>query len=118
MAAAALDFAHRRSVIHRNIQLENVLLQDGMPLVADFGIAVALTTAGGDRLAETGLSRGTPACMSPEQIAGEGRIDARSDVYALACWPASCWRATRRPVRFRPDRAHRRCDPRMQRAHT
>jgi len=83
--AGALDFAHRRGVIHRDIKPENVLLQDGLPLVADFGIAVAVSSASGERLTETGLSLGTPSYMSPEQIAGEGRIDARSDEYALAC---------------------------------
>jgi TolB-like protein len=83
--AGALDYAHRRGVIHRDIKPENILFQDGVPLVADFGIAVAVTSAGGDRLTETGLSLGTPSYMSPEQAAGERDLDARSDVYALGC---------------------------------
>ena len=85
VVAGALDFAHRRGIVHRDIKPENILFQDGMPIVADFGIAVAVSTAGGDRLTETGLSLGTPAYMSPEQAAGERDIDARSDVYALGC---------------------------------
>ena len=85
VVAGALDFAHKRGIVHRDIKPENVLFQDGVPVVADFGIAVAVSTAGGDRLTETGLSLGTPAYMSPEQASGEREIDARSDVYALGC---------------------------------
>ena len=85
VVASALDFAHKRNIIHRDIKPENILLQDGVALVADFGIAVAVKTAGGERLTETGLSLGTPAYMSPEQVAGQRDLDARSDVYSLAC---------------------------------
>jgi serine/threonine-protein kinase len=83
--ASALDFAHRHDVIHRDIKPENILLYEGEAMVADFGIALAVTAAGGERLTETGLSIGTPEYMSPEQIAGERTIDARSDIYSLAC---------------------------------
>jgi serine/threonine-protein kinase len=83
--ASALDYAHRREVIHRDIKPENILLHDGQPLVADFGIALAVTAAGGSRLTETGLSLGTPFYMSPEQATGERSIDKRSDVYSLGC---------------------------------
>ena len=81
--ASALDYAHRQNVIHRDIKPENILLHDGSALVADFGIALAVQSAGGPRLTQTGLSLGTPSYMSPEQAMGERTIDARSDVYAL-----------------------------------
>jgi eukaryotic-like serine/threonine-protein kinase len=81
--ASALDYAHRHGVIHRDIKPENVLLHDGSALVADFGIALAISSAGGTRMTETGMSLGTPHYMSPEQAMGEREITARSDVYAL-----------------------------------
>jgi serine/threonine-protein kinase len=81
----ALDYAHRHGVVHRDIKPANILLQDGQPVVADFGIALAVQQAGGGRLTETGLSLGTPYYMSPEQATGDRTPDARSDVYALAC---------------------------------
>jgi serine/threonine-protein kinase len=83
--AAALDYAHRHNVIHRDIKPENILLHDGRAMVADFGIAVAVSEAGGTRLTETGFSLGTPAYMSPEQASGDRSLDGRSDCYALAC---------------------------------
>ena len=81
--ASALDYAHRHDVIHRDIKPENVLLHDGSALVADFGIALAVQQAGGQRMTQTGLSLGTPQYMSPEQAMGERAIDARTDVYSL-----------------------------------
>jgi serine/threonine protein kinase len=82
--ASALDYAHRQGVVHRDIKPENILLHDGSALVADFGIALAVQSAGGQRMTQTGLSLGTPQYMSPEQAMGERTIDARSDIYSLA----------------------------------
>ena len=83
--AGALDYAHRHRVVHRDIKPENILLHEGQPTVADFGIALAVTNAGGSRLTETGLSLGTPHYMSPEQATGSRVVDGRSDIYSLAC---------------------------------
>jgi Tol biopolymer transport system component len=81
--ADALHYAHAQNVIHRDVKPENILLQGGHALVADFGIALAVQQAGGPRMTQTGLSLGTPSYMSPEQAMGERTIDARSDIYAL-----------------------------------
>jgi serine/threonine-protein kinase len=81
--ADALDYAHRHGVIHRDIKPENILLHDGRPVVADFGIALAVSAAAGGRMTETGLSLGTPHYMSPEQATADKAITARSDIYSL-----------------------------------
>jgi len=83
--AGALDYAHRQAVIHRDIKPANVLLHDGQPLIADFGIALAVSTGGVGRLTETGLSLGTPHYMSPEQAAGDSQVGSSTDIYALGC---------------------------------
>lgn len=83
--AAALDYAHHSSLIHRDIKPANILLSDGRAIVADFGISRSGVV---DQLAQitvSGVSLGTPEYMSPEQIAGVGELDARTDVYALGC---------------------------------
>jgi TolB-like protein len=81
--AGALDFAHRLGVVHRDIKPENILMHEGEAMLADFGIALAVTEAGGDRLTQTGLSMGTPSYMSPEQATGEREITAKADIYSL-----------------------------------
>jgi serine/threonine-protein kinase len=83
--AGALAYAHGHDVVHRDIKPENIMLSGGHAIVADFGIARAVSAAGGDKLTETGLAIGTPAYMSPEQAAGTGQVDRRSDIYSLAC---------------------------------
>src|SRR5687767_12644586 len=81
--ASALDYAHRHGVIHRDLKPENIMLHEGQPLVADFGIALAVSKAGGNRITQTGLSLGTPQYMSPEQATGDRVIDSRTDIYSL-----------------------------------
>ena len=82
--ADALEHAHKHGVIHRDIKPENILLQDGHAVVADFGVAIAVSNAAGSRITGTGFSIGTPQYMSPEQAAAERDIDGRSDQYSLA----------------------------------
>jgi serine/threonine-protein kinase len=82
--ADALQYAHEQGVIHRDIKPENILLQNGRAIVADFGIALAVSAAAGGRMTETGLSLGTPHYMSPEQATADKHITARSDIYSLA----------------------------------
>src|SRR5689334_4849305 len=81
--ANALGYAHQHGVIHRDLKPENILLQAGQPVVADFGIALAVSNAGGQRVTQTGLSLGTPQYMSPEQATADRAIDGRTDIYSL-----------------------------------
>ena len=82
--ANALDYAHSRGVIHRDLKPANILMQSGQPVIADFGIALAVSRVAGERVTQTGLTVGTPQYMSPEQATGDRTIDGRSDIYSLA----------------------------------
>jgi len=84
-AAEALQYAHERGIVHRDIKPENILLLGGHALVADFGIARAVSSASEEKLTQTGMAIGTPHYMSPEQSLGSDHVDARSDVYSLGC---------------------------------
>ncbi|MEO8449067.1 MAG: protein kinase [Gemmatimonadota bacterium] len=83
--SGALDYAHRSGIIHRDVKPANILIHEGHALVADFGVAHALNYGGAERITKAGISLGTPQYMSPEQITGDQKVDARTDIYALGC---------------------------------
>jgi serine/threonine-protein kinase len=83
--AGALGHAHSHDFVHRDIKPENIMLYGGEAVVADFGIARAMSVAGSDKLTKTGMTVGTPAYMSPEQSSGQKKLDGRCDIYSLAC---------------------------------
>src|SRR5687768_12847031 len=83
--ADALQYAHERNIVHRDIKPGNILVHRGHAMLTDFGIARAISVAGSDSITETGIVIGTPAYMSPEQISAEKAIDHRSDIYSLGC---------------------------------
>jgi serine/threonine-protein kinase len=82
-AAEGIARAHAAGIVHRDLKPENILMQEGQPLIADFGIALAVSNAGGSRVTQTGVSLGTPQYMSPEQAMADRTLDGRSDIYSL-----------------------------------